>query len=265
MKNNKFAGWGTLLASLFLSACVTRGEIEAVKEGQQKVLAKLDKIETAMATRPPPPPQMPSQAPRGPDASKVYAFPVGEAAAFGPKDAWVTVVEVSDFECPFCGRAMATMKEVEKAYGSDVRVVFKHNPLPFHNRAMPAAMATECAHEQDKFWQLHDKLFENQKALEDKDFDAYAKAVGLNLKKFKGCMDSGKYKRRIEEDQIVAARLGARGTPAFFINGRFLSGAQPFLAFKALIDEELQKAKQSKVDKRQYYAKVIEEKGEKAM
>ena len=250
-----------LIFATALIGCVTRGEVEEIKKSQDQILAKLEKIEKAGVGRP-----MPQPAPqRGPDPTKVYAFPVGESPVQGPADAWVTIVEVSDFQCPFCGRAMSTMKEVEQNYRNDVRIVFKHNPLPFHDRAMPSALAAECAHDQNKFWQLHDKLFEHQTALKDDDINKYASEAGLNADKFKKCWSEKKYQKRIEEDQGLASRLGARGTPAFFINGRFLSGAQPFPAFKAIIDEELKKAKDSGISKREYYAKVVEEKGEKTM
>ena len=244
------------------AGCVTRAEVEEIKNGQNTILAKLDKLEKSGMGRPAAPAPAPQ---RGPDASKVYAFPVGEAAVHGPADAWVTIVEVSDFQCPFCGRAVGTMKEIEQRYGNDVRLVFKHNPLPFHNRALPSAMAAECAHDQGKFWQMHDKLFENQRALEDANIETYAKDAGLDAKKFKSCLTDNKFKKRIEEDQAMATKLGARGTPAFFINGRFLSGAQPFPAFQAIIDEELKKAKDSNISKKEYYAKAVEEKGEKAL
>ena len=109
-------------------------------------------------------------------------------------------------------------------------------------------------------------MFDNQRALENDKLDGYAKEAGIDMGKFKKCVaDSGKYKARIEADQGTAAKLGARGTPAFFINGRFLSGAQPFPAFKTIIDEELKKAKDSGISKKDYYAKAVEEKGEKAM
>lgn len=250
-----------LVVAFGLAGCVTRGEIEEIKSNQKDILAKLDKI-AAGAPRPAAP-----QAPRGPDPAKVYAFPVGDSPEHGPKDAWVTIVEVSDFQCPFCGRAVGTMKEIEQNYKDDVRIVFKNNPLPFHNRAMPAALAAECAHEQNKFWALHDQMFENQRALEDKDIEGYAKTAGLDMGKFKKCLSdtNGKGAAHIKADQELATKLGARGTPAFFINGRFLSGAQPFPAFKAIIDEELNKAKNSGIGKKDYYAKVVEEKGEKAM
>ena len=249
-----------LVSLLGFSACVSRADIEDIKRTQQDILSKLEKMEK-MGPRG----GMPPQAPRGPDPSKVYAFPVGDSAAKGSSDAWVTIVEVSDFQCPFCSRVGETLKQVEKEYGGDVRFVYKYNPLPFHNRAIPAAMAAECSNEQGKFWAMHDKVFANQQMLEDANLEDYAKQVGVNVDRWKKCYTDNKYKAKIENDQAVAARLGARGTPAFFINGRFLSGAQPFPAFKSIIDEELKKAKDSGTNKKEYYVKSVEEKGEKSM
>ncbi len=250
-----------MVVLLVLGACVGRADIEDLKATQTQILAKLEKLEKAPPMRAAPPPM----APQGPDPAKTYAFSVGESASHGAQDAWVTIVEVSDFQCPFCGRANNTMKEITEAYGNDVRLVFKHNPLPFHNRALPAAMAAECGREQGKFWPIHDKMFENQQALGDTELEGYAKGAGVDMSKWKGCMTEQKYKKRIEDDQNQAKNFGARGTPAFFINGRFLSGAQPLPAFKSIIDEELRKAKESKLDKKQYYAKAVEEKGDKSI
>src|SRR5690606_33606903 len=126
---------------------------------------------------------------------------------------------------------------VQEKFGNDVRIVFKHNALPFHNRALPAAMASECAGEQGKFWEMHDALFENQQALGDAELESYAKNIGVDVGRWKSCMSSQKYKAKADRDQATANKLGARGTPAFFINGRFLSGAQPFASFEALINE----------------------------
>ena len=249
-----------VLFALGLGACVTRGEIEEIKKNQEKILSKLDSLGRGGMGA-----QQAAQRPRGPDPSKVYAFPVDDSPVKGSSDAWITIVEISEFQCPFCKRVTDTLKEIEQKYGSDVRFVFKHNPLPFHNRAMPAAMASMCAHEQGKFWQMHDQLFANNQALEDAQIEGYAKAVGLDVGKFKACYSANKYKGQIEADQMKANQLGARGTPAFFINGRFLSGAQPFPAFQALIDEELKKAKESGLSKREYYAKQVVEKGEKTL
>jgi len=112
---------------------------------------------------------------------------------------------------------------------------------------------------------MHDLIFEDQRQLEDPQFEAYAKQLGLDVEKWKACYGSKKYDARIDADQNQAVTLGARGTPAFFINGRFLSGAQPFAAFQTLIDEELKKAKASGIPKEEYYKKVVEEKGSKKL
>lgn len=144
-----------------------------------------------------------------------------------------------------------------------MRIVFKHNPLSFHQRAMPTALATECARDQGKFWELHDKIFENQRAISDADLEKYAGEVGLNSGEWKSCYTSGKHKARIMKDQAQAVSLGARGTPAFFINGRFLSGAQPFPAFDNLVQQELKKAKASGISKADYYKTAVVGKGQK--
>ena len=150
-------------------------------------------------------------------------------------------------------------------YGKDVRIVFKHNPLGFHPRAMPAANASMCANEQGKFWEMHDAIFENNRALNDDDLTSYAQKIGIDMGRYKSCYDANKHKAQIEKDQRTAVALGARGTPAFFINGRFLSGAQPFPAFEKLIDEELKKAKDSGMSGSDYYEKNIVAKGKKSM
>ena len=252
---------GVLVAGVMLAfaACVNKGEIEEIKTNQKEILAKLEEIGKAR-----PAPSQPRR-PRGPDPTAVYAFPIGKSYIKGPTDAWVTVVEVSDFQCPFCKRVGPTLKKIEETYDSDVRFVFKHNPLPFHNRALPAAQAAECMGEQGKFFEMHDKLFENQRALEDADLAKYAAEIGSDKGSWKSCVDGSKYKSKIDADQRQAAQLGARGTPAFFINGRFLSGAQPFEAFKTIIDEELKKAQASGIAKGDYYAKAVEQKGKKAL
>ena len=252
-------------AAFLLTSCGASPEqVAEIKKSQEEILAKLEKeiipkIDKLAAPAPAP------QAPGRPDPAKVYAFEVGESAAKGPADAWVTIIEVSDFQCPFCKRVGPTLKQIEEKYGADVRVVFKHNPLAFHNRAKPAAMAAECAHEQGKFWEMHDLLFENNRELEDTHLEKYAQSAGLDVGKWKSCYAGNKYGARIDADQKQAMTLGARGTPAFFINGRNLSGAQPFASFEALIDEEVKKAKASGIPKKDYYTKVVIEKGAKSM
>ena len=130
---------------------------------------------------------------------------------------------------------------------------------------MPAANATMCANEQGKFWEMHDAIFENNRALEDSNMADYAKKIGLDTGRFSACYKANKYREQIQADQRTAVSLGARGTPAFFVNGRYLSGAQPFPAFDALIQEELKKAKGSGIAKAEYYNKAIVGKGQKKM
>ena len=130
---------------------------------------------------------------------------------------------------------------------------------------MPAANATMCANEQGKFWEMHDKIFENAKALSDEDLKGHAGSIGLNTGRFNSCYDANKYKTQILKDQSTAVSLGARGTPAFFINGRYLSGAQPLASFTRVVDEELKKAKASGVARADYYNKEIVAKGSKKM
>jgi protein-disulfide isomerase len=157
----------------------------------------------------------------------------------GSKDAPVTIVEFSDFQCPFCSRAEPTLKQVHEKYGDKVRLVYLDFPLGIHDHAIDAASAGRCAGEQGKFWELHDTMFADQSKLAAADLKADAKKLGLNTAKFDDCFDKGKYKSAIEADMEQGRGLGVDGTPAFFINGRPLTGAQPFDKFQSTIDEEL--------------------------
>ncbi len=199
--------------------------------------------------------------PRQPDPKAVYKVPADKQPSKGPADALVTIVEFSDYQCPFCKRVEPTVDEIMKTYGKDVRVLWRDNPLPFHDKAVPAAKAAKAAGEQGKFWEYHAKLFENQTALANENLEQYAKDLGLNMPKWKAAFESDKFKESIDADQALARQLGASGTPSFFINGRSLRGAQPFDAFKTVIDEELQKAKDmvaKGTPRSQLYAKIIE-------
>ncbi len=178
-----------------------------------------------------------------PDPNAVYKVPIGKSYSKGPRDALVTIVVFSDFQCPFSNRVNPTLKQVMDTYGKDVRIVYKHNALPFHKDAPLAAEAAQEAGAQGKFWQMHDKIFENQRALKRADLEKYAQEIGLNMAKFKKALDNHVHKADVDADGKLAASIGARGTPGFFINGRSLRGAQPFPSFKRLIDEELKKAK----------------------
>jgi len=159
--------------------------------------------------------------------------------AQGPASAPIELVEFSDFQCPFCYRAHPTVMQVLTTYGNKVRFVYRNYPLPNHPNARPAAEAAQCANEQGQFWAYHDRLFADQTKLADADLKASAAALGLDAAKFNACVDSHKYKDRVEADIKAGNEAGVNGTPAFFINGRMLSGAQPYDEFKRVIDEEL--------------------------
>ena len=159
--------------------------------------------------------------------------------ARGPNNAPITLVEFSDFQCPFCGKAHDTVEQVMQSYAGKVRLVFRHFPLEFHKNAEKAAEASMCANEQGKFWEYHDVLFKNQQTLEVPQLKDHATEVGLDGSTFATCLDSGKYKKAVDEDMAAGQKVGVSGTPAFFINGVMLSGAQPFDEFKKVIDQEL--------------------------
>lgn len=167
----------------------------------------------------------------------------------GSKDAKVTIVEFSDFQCPFCrtffNDAYAKLKK-EYIDTGKVRLIYKHFPLSFHAMATPAANASECAAEQGKFWEMHDKIFQEQSKLGTgtvefavKDLKKWAAQIGLKAAQFNSCLDSKKYQSRVDGDTTYGGELQVSGTPTFFINGNRLVGAQPFASFQNLIDKEL--------------------------
>lgn len=162
----------------------------------------------------------------------------------GNNRAKVTLVEYSDFECPFCGNFYSTLKQVESEYGDDIRIVYRHYPLSFHPQAQPAAEASECAAEQGKFWEFHDGVFENQARIGADLFQEIAAKVRLNMTKFNDCVSSGKYRSKVQEQQAGGNSAGVQGTPHTIIlgsNGETIpiSGALPFEQVKAAIDSVL--------------------------
>ena len=159
-------------------------------------------------------------------------------------DDCITIVEFSEFQCPFCARVLPATKEVMTRYKGKVRWVVRDFPLSFHNRAKPAAVAARCALKQGKYWEMYSALFENQNALSDKDFVAHAKKLKLDQKKWQDCVDKPEAELAfVDQNMQSGIRAGVTGTPAFFINGRRLSGAVPFERFRSIIDEELAKKK----------------------
>jgi protein-disulfide isomerase len=158
----------------------------------------------------------------------------------GPAKAPVTIVEFSDFHCPFCRRVIPTLTQLESKYGGKIKLVFRDFPIEsLHPGATKAHEAARCANEQGKFWVYHDKLFTAPPKSSPETFKELAKEIGLNLNAFETCLNSGKYQTAIKEDIAEGNRVGVSGTPAFFINGRLISGAQPLEAFARIIDDEL--------------------------
>ncbi len=251
---------GAGLIGLTLPACQGSGAVAQMNErlasiadSQSQILKRIDDLETKIGAAPvaapaaagavPGAPAKPAPPPRArPNPTDTYKVPLGESFTKGGDEALVTVVEWSDFQCPYCSRVGPTLKQLQDDYGDKVRIAFKHNPLGFHQRALPAAKAAEAAGNQGKFWEMHDLLFANQKELTDENFDKWAKDLGLDVAKFKKDMADPKIEAKIKNDQQIGAPIGVTGTPAFFINGRFLSGAQPVENFKKIVDEELVKA-----------------------
>jgi len=163
----------------------------------------------------------------------------GDGAIRGNPNAPIMIVEFADYQCPYCERGYTTMKEVMSTYGDKVAWSYRNFPLSFHPRAMPASVASWCAGQQGKFWEMHDKIFENQKGLEDENLKQHATDIGLNMAKWEDCRTSKAATDAIIKDQADGQSLGMGGTPAYFINGVMLSGARPIDAFKEAIDKEL--------------------------
>jgi protein-disulfide isomerase len=160
----------------------------------------------------------------------------------GPEGAAVTIVEFSDFECPYCSRVVPTIEQILENYGDQVRVVFRQFPLNnIHPNAQKAAEASLCANDQGKFWEMHDLMFKEQRSLELEQLKEKAARLELDVEAFNECLDSSQHADAVMSDLEAASQIGVTGTPALFINGRFLSGAQPYEQLASIIDEELGK------------------------
>ncbi|MBY0415812.1 MAG: DsbA family protein [Bdellovibrionales bacterium] len=173
----------------------------------------------------------------------VFEVNVGDAPFKGGADAKVTIVEYSDFQCPFCSKGAVVVTELEKKYGNKIKIAFKHYPLPFHAQARLAAEASMCANEQGVkfFWKMHDAMFADQSKLDKDNLIATAKKAGVKEADFKTCLEAGKFKTRIDADVTEGQNLGVKSTPTFFVNGKLISGAQPIEVFSEVIDGELAK------------------------
>lgn len=181
----------------------------------------------------------------GQDLEEQFKNPVkieaGNSPVKGPKDAKITIIEFSDFQCPFCKRGKDTMDQILKAYPKDVKLVFKHLPLEFHKQAKPAAIATLAAGKQGKFWEMHDIFFDNQQSINEEFIMTTAQKLGLNMDKFKADMASDEIAKQVKDDSELARKNGISGTPGFFVNGVAVKGAYPYDHFKGIIDRWLNK------------------------
>lgn len=202
------------------------------KRDLSRLNARVTQLET-LATAP---------TPQATTLNKVYSVDVATGPAKGPASAPVTIAAFSEFECPFCSSATPTLKQLERAYKDRVRFVWKHLPLTsIHPHAMNAALASEAARNQGKFWEYHDKLFANQKRLEPDDLTRYAQELGLDVARFEKDRTDPQIKKRVEADIAQAAALSVKSTPTFFINGRIVRGAMPFETFSTIIEQQLTK------------------------
>ena len=182
-----------------------------------------------------------AQAPSGQEqAVQRYEVPEDGDPSIGPQDAPITIVEFSDYECPYCKRWYNEVYlRLREEYADQVRVVFRDFPLySIHPNAEPAAVAANCAEQQGEYWEFHNRLFAGEQ-LDEKTYLEYAEDLGLNLEEFKACLDSEKQEIEIRGDYEYASGLGVRSTPTFFLNGLPIVGAQPYEVFKQVIDQEL--------------------------
>jgi len=173
------------------------------------------------------------------DPPRVKPVVSAETPMRGSADAPIVVVEYTDYQCPYCIRVQPTIDAVLERYGDSVVHVFKNLPLPMHQQAGLAAEAALCADDQGKFWEMHDWLFGNNKNISHDTITAQATVLELDVPVFTECLSSGTYKQQVQDEAKEANSFGIRGTPGFVVNGRVLSGAQPFEAFTAVIDDEL--------------------------
>ena len=164
--------------------------------------------------------------------------------SIGDPKAPITLIEFSDFQCPYCRQVSPTLKKLRAAYGDKLRIVWKHFPLTqIHPQAFKAGEAGQCAQDQGKFWEYHDQLFGNQQALQLDDLRRYAAASGLDVERFNACVDGSKHAEMVKTTLSEGLQLGVNSTPTVFVNGRRVAGAQPYDVFTAVIDEELSRKK----------------------
>lgn len=222
---------------LFSAGCADKKKLYEIEQTQKEILEKLAVLEAnqeKLSKRVQPIGQ-PAE-----DANKIHEIPIGNSPVKGNRSAPVTIVEFSDYQCPYCSQLQSTLNDVLKAYPKDVKLVFKNFPLQFHNQARNAAKATLAAGEQGKFWEMHDIVFQKFNQLSEQKFVEFAKQIGLDVNKFAADYKSNKYDFQISQDTNLGTGIGVRGTPTLFINGQRVT-RRSFADFKETIDNILKK------------------------
>jgi protein-disulfide isomerase len=228
-----------ILGAALLPGCRNDEALDEVRRQQSQILAKLavleEKIDKA-AARP-----ATQAAQRGPDPARAYALPLGKSPTKGPENGAITIVEFSDYQCPYCAKSEPLVASFLEAYPNDTRVVFKHFPLTsIHPQAMPAALAAAAAQKQGKFWEMHQLLFANQRNLGAAELTENARKIGLDVARFEADMKSPEVSAAVQEDVKLAQSVGVRGTPTIFVNGKLLQ-TRTLDGFKELAGPALQK------------------------
>ncbi|HET6611711.1 MAG TPA: DsbA family protein [Kofleriaceae bacterium] len=258
------------LAAALVSVAACQRNSDPIAEKLDKIDQRLANIEKAMASgggaHAPQRPQRPR-----PQPNEVYAVPVKGSPINGPATAKVTIVEAFDFACPFCSRVHPTVAKLQEIYGNDVRVAYKQFIIHPQSATIPA-LAACAANQQNKFVPMMnliwEKGFKANRNLGKDNMIKLAQEVGLNMEKFKTDMDSDTCKKMLRDDRATMSKFGVSGTPTFFINGRWIVGAQPIDRFKALVDEELKKAEKRIADgtnPADYYKTWVMGKGKKSL
>ncbi|TMA38425.1 MAG: hypothetical protein E6J79_06880 [Deltaproteobacteria bacterium] len=230
MQCRRYVWAGVMLAAL----CGCSPDVDELKRGDKEILAKIDAVQKSLdrAKGAAAPAAEPT-----PDPSKVYDIPLDKSPVRGPKDAPVTIVEFSDFQCPFCAEAKPLLEQVLKAYPADVKLVFKQFPLSsIHDNAVSAAKATVAAGHQNKFWEMHDILFANNRDLSYDKLKEYAGKIGLNVVVWEEDFQALDVQQAISRDLRTGKAADVDGTPAFFVNGRRVMD-RSFETFKTMIDD----------------------------
>lgn len=249
---------GGFVYAATLHVVEANGRVTTLERDLAAVRIDIDVLRDRAVVAPKPPVR-----PGSPDPDTVYAVPVADAPSRGPMDAAVTIVEFTDYQCPFCSRVDGTLAALRERFPDDVRVVVQHLPLAFHRQAFDAAVAAECAGDQDRFWEAHELLFARARQLSDdnKPASLVRDIAGIDQPRFDACIASEKARTRVAEDARLAERFGARGTPSFFVNGRYLSGAQPLEKFVEVVERERAAARVSGISSSEYYRRAVLDKG----